>query len=219
MVLMFIWSVHDGSLEGSWPRFPVGLLVASHEKRNVCFFCDRNRDLSYLEIIEHNLRQLHLFAPAIGTLLFALSCYFFSVEWLATYTLTFAVASREEPDIVDFIMAPRVCSACICGYNAIDFDVLNNTTCCYKGASECLCLTNERCLALDEEPLGWGMVTNPANKELCKLGLFCCTCGIKEIEVLCAGVEKLLCFSAAQSLPFKAEWGVPQCLCSVCFLR
>jgi hypothetical protein len=115
-------------------------------------------------------------------------------------------------------MAPIVCGACLCGYNAIDFD-LNNMICLYKGASECLCLTNERCLALDEEPLGLGMVTNSANKELCKIGLFCCTCGIKQIEVFCAGAEQFLCFSAAQALPFKADWGVPHLLCSVCFLR
>jgi hypothetical protein len=91
--------------------------------------------------------------------------------------------------------------------------------CCCKGSAECLCLVNEHCCAVNQEPLGLGMVTDKDNKECCKVGLFCCTCGLKQPEVLCSGASQLLCIQDVQSFPFDKDYvGEPVCayLCLSC---
>jgi hypothetical protein len=88
-------------------------------------------------------------------------------------------------------------SGCICCFNGCDFD---NIMLCCKGSRECLCLVNEHCLAANVDPYGIGMVTDEG--EICKIGLFCCTCGLKIPEVLCMGVTQCLCLVEVQSFPF-----------------
>ena len=84
-------------------------------------------------------------------------------------------------------MPVKVCDACICCFDGCDFD---NVMIGYGHKGDCLCLTGESCLALGEEHLGVGMVTNENNKECCKLGLFCCTLGLKTPDKLCSDASK-----------------------------
>jgi hypothetical protein len=107
-----------------------------------------------------------------------------------------------------FIMPPCMGSAFICGWQACDMD--NITVCCI-GKSECLCCVGEHCLAKDEKPLGMGMVT--ADGEICKLGLNCCTCGLKQPQVCCNTFERCLCCSSAESFPMTPDSyvSVPHC--------
>jgi hypothetical protein len=94
-------------------------------------------------------------------------------------------------------------SGCICCYNGCDLD---NIMLCCKGSQDCLCLTNEHCCAANVDPYGIGMVTDEANKEICKIGLYCCTCGLKVPEVLCSGATHCLCLVDVQSFPFDSDY-------------
>lgn len=100
-------------------------------------------------------------------------------------------------------MAPVMWNACCCCYDACDCD---NTIICCKGRTECLCLVREACLSLDEEPLGVGLVTNKANKECCKIGLYCCTCGIKTPETIHSSASQCLFFKSVCSCELREEY-------------
>lgn len=111
-------------------------------------------------------------------------------------------------------MAPKLCTAFLCTYQACDFD---DCIVLCKGSDECLCLVSEHCLALGEESLGIGMVTNEAQGEICKIGIGICTCGLKQPKVLCAGVDQVCCIVGAQSLPFDDAY-VGKPVCAYCCL-
>uniref|UniRef100_A0A7S3PBH6 Uncharacterized protein n=1 Tax=Amphora coffeiformis TaxID=265554 RepID=A0A7S3PBH6_9STRA len=107
-------------------------------------------------------------------------------------------------------------AGCICCYTAVN---LENIVCCCQGSNECLCLVSEHCLAVNAQPLGLGLVTNKSNGEFCKLGLFCCTLGLKMPSVLCAGATQILCCEDVQSFPFDSDYvNKPVCayLCVQC---
>ena len=106
-------------------------------------------------------------------------------------------------------MAPLLFSACICCYDACDF---TDIICICKGSTECLCCISEHCLALGEESLGCGMVTNESDGEICKIAIPICTLGLKKPAVLCSGVDQLCCIVGAQSFPFDNDYvGEPVC--------
>lgn len=107
-------------------------------------------------------------------------------------------------------MAPKVFSAICWFYEACDFDQILGGC---KAKSECLCLVRECCFAAGEEPVGTGLITNPENKECCKIGLYCCACGIKQPERLCAIAEHAFCLKAAGSIPPDKEY-LDQCVCA-----
>ena len=107
-------------------------------------------------------------------------------------------------------------SGFICCYQAVN---LEHIVLCCHGSNECLCLVNETCFAINGSHFGIGMVTDKSNKEICKIGLFCCTCGIKMPQVLCAGASQVLCCEQVQSFPFDADFvDKPVCayLCVQC---
>lgn len=81
-----------------------------------------------------------------------------------------------------------------------------------------MCLVNEHCCAANVDPYGIGMVTDEGNKEICKIGLFCCTCGLKKPEVLCAGASQCLCLVDVQSFPFDKDY-VNEPVCAYCCLQ
>lgn len=109
-------------------------------------------------------------------------------------------------------MSNYLCNACICYYNSIDtkdikIGIVNKT--------DCLCLVNDCCLAVDTESLGVGMVTAP--DEICKVGLAVCTLGLKKPTTCIAAAQHCLCIKEAVSFPFDKDY-VPSFTCAYCFL-
>ena len=110
-------------------------------------------------------------------------------------------------------MSNYICNGCICLYSSVDTKDIKLGL---KESSECLCLTHDCCLALNEDSLGVGMITQSG--EICKLGLFVCTLGLKKPTTLCAGSEHCLCLKSAGSLPFDSSYvGSP--VCAICFVQ
>lgn len=103
-------------------------------------------------------------------------------------------------------------SAFVCCFNGCDLD---NIMLCCKGETEFLCFVNEHCCAAMVEPFGIGMVTDEQKGECCKLGMFCCTCGLKQPTVLCSGASQFLCLVQVQSFPFDANY-VAEPVCAYC---
>ena len=97
-------------------------------------------------------------------------------------------------------------SAICCSYGACDFDdVLLG--CVAK--RECLCLTHDCCLApAPVEPFGVGMITDTATNpnECCRIGLYCCACGLQTPSYLCTEATKCCCLEGASSLPCGDEY-------------
>lgn len=88
-----------------------------------------------------------------------------------------------------------VYSACICCYSSCT-KPLGLLGC--KGKNECLCLSEECCIAANEAQHPIGVV----KEGIFGLGLPCCKCVIKKPEVLCLGESSCLCFNqAAVSAP------------------
>jgi hypothetical protein len=109
-----------------------------------------------------------------------------------------------------------VFSGCICCYQSVN---LGEITLCCQGSTELLCIVSETCLAVNAQPLGIGLVTDKSNKEICKIGLFCCTLGLKMPEVCCSAASQCLCCEEVASLPFDSDYvGKPVCayLCVQC---
>lgn len=111
-------------------------------------------------------------------------------------------------------MPPFIYKACMCCVSGCDFD---NITIGCKSEGDCLCLTGERCLAIDEEMIPFGVMTAQPG-EVCKLGLGICSCGIKVPSSLCDHWHRCLCFYSAASFPCGEQnyLDAPHCAC--CFL-
>ena len=103
--------------------------------------------------------------------------------------------------------------AVICNYSSCDFD---NIMAGCKGANECLCVKEECCCAAGEPQFGIGMLDK--GDMMCKIGLPCCTCGLKAPSVLCAGSGQFLCMKQAQSFPFNPDY-VAGPTCGCCAIR
>jgi len=71
-------------------------------------------------------------------------------------------------------MVKGMFSGCICCFNEIDTDDILIGC---KGTNECLCLEEKCCIAANEEPHPIGLISE--DNFILKLGLPCCTCGIK----------------------------------------
>ena len=85
-----------------------------------------------------------------------------------------------------------------------------------QGTDELLCLTHDCCLAVNGKPYGVGMVTESG--DICRIGLYICTCGLKVPTTLCAGAGQLLCIKNAEALPFDSDYlDGPVCAC--CFIK
>merc|ERR1711865_656951 len=105
-----------------------------------------------------------------------------------------------------------VYSACICCYTACNVkDLLIGC----QGTEEFLCIEYKCCLAAGLDQYDIGMIKDAAY--ICKVGLPCCTFGLKMPEVLCLGAGKCLCLKQAAAFPFKEP--VPGPICAVCCLQ
>jgi hypothetical protein len=102
------------------------------------------------------------------------------------------------------------CQATICSYIAFDF---GNISWVCKGKGETLCCIQEQCFDFNEPSLGFGVVTNPENKELCKIAVPCCALGLKSPEYCQRGASRILCLKVATSLPFDKDY-VGGCVCA-----
>jgi hypothetical protein len=112
----------------------------------------------------------------------------------------------------EFVFSGFIC--CFQTWNFSEWTIL-----CHENA-ECLCCVREACCALDGEkslanPLPIGLVT--ADDLICKLGLFCCTLGLKMPSVCCLGEGKCLCCRNGCAFP-QAE-PVPNFTCAIYGLR
>jgi hypothetical protein len=67
---------------------------------------------------------------------------------------------------------------------------------------------------MNQESLGFGMVTNESDGEFCKIGIPICTIGLKTPSVLCGSVQQCLCFAGAESFPCNDDY-VPACVCAL----
>mmetsp|Transcript_24575 Transcript_24575/g.40216 ORF Transcript_24575/g.40216 Transcript_24575/m.40216 type:complete len:131 (-) Transcript_24575:429-821(-) len=111
-------------------------------------------------------------------------------------------------------MAPKMFSALVCCYTAFD---LEDIKLLIKQNSECLCVTQDCCLAVGDNGYGVGLVT--ASDEICKLALVVCQCGLKVPKVLVAGASHCLCIKQGHALPFDGKFGVGEPLCAICFVQ
>jgi len=100
-------------------------------------------------------------------------------------------------------MAPLIFRGLCCIHQSCD---LHDFLIGYKSKSECLCFVEEQCLALDEVPLGIGLVTDPINNEFCKIGVYCCAFGVKKPERCCALAAQFCCIKEAGALPLDEEY-------------
>mmetsp|Transcript_44932 Transcript_44932/g.111871 ORF Transcript_44932/g.111871 Transcript_44932/m.111871 type:complete len:142 (-) Transcript_44932:379-804(-) len=105
-------------------------------------------------------------------------------------------------------------SGCICCFSEVDIDDFM-VGCLYE--RQCLCLKDECCIAANGTPKPVGLVQD--SEFICKLGLFCCACGLKSnILPLCSGVGQCLFCKSAASFPFDSAT-VPAPVCAVCFIQ
>ena len=81
-----------------------------------------------------------------------------------------------------------------------------------KGTNECLCIEEKFCCSANDNGFGVGIIKDSAF--IIKLGLPCCSCGIKVPDKLCLGTKECLCVRAAQAFPFAGP--VPKPMCAIC---
>jgi len=101
----------------------------------------------------------------------------------------------------------------ICSYQSCDF---YNILAGCKGTNEFLCVNEEMCCAAGEPQFGIGMLDK--GDMMCKIGLPCCTCGLRMPRVLCLGSGQFLCMKSAASFPFHADF-VPGPVLACCAIR
>ena len=111
-------------------------------------------------------------------------------------------------------MCPNRCALTRCLAHATHAQVYSACVCCYSSCAfgdlmigcredgECLCIQSKFCLGVSE-PFPIGMIKE--EPFICKVGLPCCTLGLKMPEVLCSGASQCLCIKQAASLPFKVS--------------
>jgi len=108
-------------------------------------------------------------------------------------------------------MPEFVFSATICNYTSCNFDNIPGIILC-KGTSEFLCIEEKGCLVAGEEQFPIGLIKEDGF--ICKLGLPCCTYGLKMPDKLCLGTGECLCIKSAAALPFVGP--VPKPMCAIC---
>mmetsp|Transcript_58828 Transcript_58828/g.120362 ORF Transcript_58828/g.120362 Transcript_58828/m.120362 type:complete len:131 (-) Transcript_58828:165-557(-) len=90
-----------------------------------------------------------------------------------------------------------VISGCFCCAAALYTDFPACVGC--SGMNECLCVQEEFCLKAGTTPMP--CVVGPAEGFICKIGLPCCSCGLKIPTVLCKGKSQMCCVAAQQEFP------------------
>jgi hypothetical protein len=122
-------------------------------------------------------------------------------------------------------MPGYVFSGCYFCYTAID---PANIMILLKEHNEILCLTHDCCLVPGDDGYGIGFEKNVAGAvaarvgvsagNICDLKMYCCQCGLKKPEVLCAGATNCLCCKSAQAIPLDDD-NVKKPICAFCFFQ
>lgn len=108
-------------------------------------------------------------------------------------------------------MVKGMYSAAICCFQEIDVEEIFIGC---MGKQECLCCQEACCIAANTEAFPIGLIKEEGM--LLKVGLLCCTMGIKIPTVLCLGEGKCLCCRNASAFPFAGP--VPEPVCAICCL-
>ena len=103
--------------------------------------------------------------------------------------------------------------ASICTHCSLDTDDILGGC---QGTDEFLCLAHDCCLAVNGTPYGVGMVNESG--DICRIGLYVCTCALKKPTTCCAGAGQFLCLKNASSLPFDNDF-VSEPICACCFIK
>jgi hypothetical protein len=92
---------------------------------------------------------------------------------------------------------------CLCCHTGFDF--FNWPVFCFS-QGDCLCLRQSVCISpATVEPRGIGMVTKKEHGEICKVGCYCCDCGLVKPQRLCAQSSQFLCCYNVQQFPLGQE--------------
>lgn len=96
-------------------------------------------------------------------------------------------------------MPEMMYSGCICGYSAFNFDKI--FVLC-RGSSTCICIEEKACLAAGEPQFPIGLIKEDGF--ICKLGLPCCTTGLKvpNAKDLISSDGECLCMRSVAQFPF-----------------
>jgi len=131
----------------------------------------------------------------------------------ARLTLAFTPPSADRHAKMTDIKKEFVLSACICNYTSCDLANVPGLILC-KGTNEFLCIEKKFCCSATEPQFEIGLIQDSAF--LLKLGLPCCTCGLKVPDKFCLGQGQCLFCKSAAALPFTGP--VPHPLCAICGL-
>ena len=101
---------------------------------------------------------------------------------------------------------PCVFGACCCCYDACDF---HDIALLCHGGGDCLCIRSSSCCAMDVKPRGVGCVGVPDKGECCKIGCYCCDCGI----VTPRGTYISIYLSFYLHIMYIYRWRVCVCVC------
>merc|ERR1719424_1998988 len=105
-------------------------------------------------------------------------------------------------------------TGCICCYTSFNFDKIFILA---KGSGTCLCIEEKCCLAAGEPQFPIGMIKQDGF--ICKLGLPCCTFGLKtpDAKDLLSSDGECLCVRQVAQFPFGDKISKP--VCAVCCLQ
>jgi len=122
-----------------------------------------------------------------------------------------AVSVTVKGDVPSAAIMPEfMFSGTICHMTTCDLGNIPGVMLC-KGSNEFLCLESKACLAAgDQYPIG----LIKEDGFICKLGLPCCTYGLKIPDKLCLGKGECLCMKSAQACPFVSPITKP--VCAIC---
>jgi hypothetical protein len=102
-----------------------------------------------------------------------------------------------ELDTADF----PVFAGCPCCHQLLWLDCMSNPGC--AGVNECVCIKEEFCCRQGVEPMP--IVVGVAEGFLCKIGLPCCSCGLKVPEICMKAKGQCCCFIANAAIPPDAD--------------
>ena len=111
-------------------------------------------------------------------------------------------------------MSKFMYSGCICCQTTCNFEEIMLLC---KGDGTCICTEGKCCLAANAAQFPIGLIKEDGF--ILKLGLPCCTCGLKvpDMKNLISVEEHCLCLQAQAQFPFGDK--IPKPVCAVCFVQ
>ena len=111
-------------------------------------------------------------------------------------------------------MSKFMYSGCICCQTTCNFEEIMLLC---KGDGTCICIEEKCCLAANAPQFPIGLIKEDGF--ILKLGLPCCTCGLKvpDMKNLISVEEHCLCLQAQAQFPFGDK--IPKPVCAICFVQ